>query len=54
MNTALFPFTLHPVFPVWLILLLFGLGAGLTFAQYRRIQDKLGRNRALTVSALRL
>ena len=54
MNTALFPFTLHPVFSVWLILLLFGLGAGLTFVQYRRIQDKLGRNRALTVSALRL
>ena len=46
--------TFNPVFPVWVILLLFGLGAGLTFIQYRRIRDKLGKIRALAVSVFRV
>ena len=48
------PITLSPVFPVWLIVVLFGLGAGLTFLQYRRIRDKLDKKRAVIVSTLRL
>jgi uncharacterized membrane protein len=47
-------FTLAPVFPLWLIVLLFGVGTGLVFALYRRIRDKLDRKSALVLSALRL
>ena len=36
-------FTIAPVFPLWLIVLLFGFGTGLTFAQYRRTRDQLDR-----------
>ncbi|MFH1488563.1 MAG: glutamine amidotransferase [Pseudomonadota bacterium] len=52
MNTS--AFTTAPVFPLWLIALLFFIGAGLTFAQYRRIRHKLDRKSALILSALRL
>ena len=48
------PITLALVFPLWLIVVLFSLGVGLTFAQYRRIRDKLDRKRAHIVSTLRL
>lgn len=46
--------TIAPVFPIWLIILLFFLGLALAFAQYRGIRDKLGMTRARILSFLRL
>ncbi len=46
--------TIIPVFPIWLIILLFCLGLASAFAQYRRIRDKLGKTRARILSFLRL
>ncbi|NIS71595.1 MAG: hypothetical protein GTO12_22495 [Proteobacteria bacterium] len=46
--------TITPVFPLWLIILLFCLGLFSAIAQYRGIRDKLGKARALIVSFLRL
>ena len=46
--------TVAPVFPLWLILLLFFLGLGSTVIQYRSLRGKLGHPRALGLSLLRL
>ena len=46
--------TIAPVFPLWLILVLFALGLAATFVQYRVIRGKLGQSRALGLSLLRL
>lgn len=43
-----------PVFPLWLIILLFCIGLASVFAQYRATRDKLGKIRALIISSLRL
>ena len=45
--------TITPVFPVWLILLLFFLGMAAVVLQYWFIRKRLGRARALAVSLLR-
>jgi len=46
--------TIAPVFPLWLILLLFSLGFASAIAQYRFMREKLGHSRALGLSLLRL
>ncbi len=46
--------TIAPVFPLWLIILLFCLGFVSVLAQYRATLDKLGKTRALIISFLRL
>ncbi|NIS59211.1 MAG: hypothetical protein GTO13_00425, partial [Proteobacteria bacterium] len=46
--------TITPVFPLWLIILLFCLGFVSVLAQYRAILDKVGKTRALIISFLRL
>ena len=46
--------TITPVFPLWLILLLFSLGFASAIGQYRLMQGRLGRFRALGLSLLRL
>jgi uncharacterized membrane protein len=46
--------TIAPVFPLWLILLLFSLGFASAIAQYRFMRGKLGHSRALGLSLLRL
>ena len=48
------PITILPVLPLGLIGLLFCLGLVLTFAHYRAIRDRVGNNRGLTLSILRL
>src|SRR4030067_1006861 len=45
---------LSPVFPSWLILLLLFMGLTAVILQYWLIQKRLGRQRALVVSILRL
>jgi uncharacterized membrane protein len=46
--------TITPVFPMWLILLLFSLGFASAVIQYRFMLGRLGRPRALGLSLLRL
>ncbi len=46
--------TIAPVFPLWLILLLFSLGFASAVAQYRFMRGRLGHSRALGLSLLRL
>ncbi len=46
--------TIAPIFPLWLILLLFFLGFASAIAQYGSLRRKLGRSRALGLSFLRL
>jgi len=46
--------TIAPVFPLWLILLLFSLGFASAIAQYRFMRKRLGHSRALGISLLRL
>ena len=46
--------TIAPVFPLWLILLLFSLGFASVVIQYRLMLGRLGRFRALGLSLLRL
>ncbi len=46
--------TMSPVFPLWLILLLFSLGLASVVAQYGFMRGKLGHSRALVLSLLRL
>jgi uncharacterized membrane protein len=46
--------TILPVFPLWLILLLFSLGLASVVIQYRVMLGRLGRSRALGLSLLRL
>ncbi len=46
--------TIAPVFPLWLILLLFLLGFASAIAQYRFMRGKLGHSRSLGLSLLRL
>lgn len=46
--------TITPVFPLWLIILLFCLGFVSVLAQYRVTLDKVGKARALIISFLRL
>jgi len=46
--------TIIPIFPVWLIALLFVLGAAAVVIQYRLIRKKLGNLRAVGLSLLRL
>jgi uncharacterized membrane protein len=46
--------TIAPVFPVWLIILLFGLALAAVWLQYSVSRAKLGNMRALIVSFLRL
>lgn len=46
--------TIAPVFPLWLIILLFCLGFVSVLAQYRATLDKLGKTRTLIISFLRL
>jgi uncharacterized membrane protein len=46
--------TITPVFPVGLIILLFGLALAAVWVQYRLIRAKLGNMKALMLSALRL
>ena len=46
--------TITPVFPLWLIILLFCLGFVSVLAQYRVTLDKVGRTRGLIISFLRL
>jgi uncharacterized membrane protein len=46
--------TVTPVFPIWLIVLLFCLGLASAAAQYATAWPKLGRKKALIISALRL
>jgi uncharacterized membrane protein len=48
------PITIAPVFPVGLIMLLFGLALAAVWVQYRLSRAKLGNNRALVLSLLRL
>ncbi len=43
-----------PVFPFWVILILLFLGFALTVVQYRMIQKRIGRPRAILISLLRL
>jgi uncharacterized membrane protein len=43
-----------PVFPLWLIILLLGLGAVSALSQYRATLGRLGKRRAAAVSCLRL
>jgi uncharacterized membrane protein len=51
---SLYPITIAPVFPVGLIMLLFGLALAAVWVQYRLSRAKLGNNRALVLSLLRL
>jgi uncharacterized membrane protein len=51
---SLNPITLAPVFPVGLIMLLFGLALAAVWVQYRVSRAKLGNKRALVLSLLRL
>ena len=46
--------TIAPIFPLWLILLLFILGLASVILQFFLIRRKLGHSRALTISILRL
>ena len=46
--------TVAPIFPVWLILLLFFLGLGGTILQYWLVQRRLGGPKAFSISLLRL
>ena len=46
--------TIAPVFPLWLILLLFSLGFASAIVQYCSLREKLGHSRALAISLLRL
>ena len=46
--------TIAPIFPLWLIILLLVLGLAAVIFQYRLIRKRLGRNRALGLSLLRL
>jgi uncharacterized membrane protein len=46
--------TVAPVFPLWLILLLFFLGFASTIVQFRLLQRRLGHSQALGLSLLRL
>ena len=46
--------TIAPIFPLWLIILLLVLGAAAAIFQYRLIRKRLGRNKALGLSLLRL
>ena len=46
--------TIAPVFPLWLILLLFSLGFASTIVQFRLLRRRLGHSRALGLSFLRL
>jgi uncharacterized membrane protein len=48
------PITITPVFPMWLIVLLFFLGLASAVAQYTKGWPKLGRKKALIISSLRL
>ncbi|UCE55168.1 MAG: hypothetical protein JSV31_06930 [Desulfobacterales bacterium] len=50
----LYPITIAPVFPVGLIMLLFGLALAAVWMQYRVRRAKLGNTRALILSLLRL
>jgi len=50
----LIPITLAPVFPIWLILVLFCGGGISALLQYKRIRDRLGKPRAMFLSLLRL
>jgi len=46
--------TIAPVFPLWLIFVLFSLGLASAIVQYRLIRQRLGHSRALGISILRL
>lgn len=46
--------TIAPVFPLWLIILLFCLGPALSMLQYRGVRDRVGKRRALIIAMLRL
>ena len=48
------PIVFAPVFPWWLIVLLFLLGLVLSLIQFRLIRDRLGQGRAAILAALRL
>ena len=50
----LIPVTIAPVFPLWLILILFCGGGISALVQYKRIRDRLGKSRAGFLSLLRL
>jgi uncharacterized membrane protein len=46
--------TIAPIFPLWLVIVLFCLGFASALAQYRVTREKLGNSRALAISLLRL
>jgi len=48
------PVTIAPVWPWWLILIVFGVAGILALVQYRRLRDRLGRPRAGYLACLRL
>jgi len=48
------PITIAPIFPLWLIILLLALGSAAAIFQYRLIRKRLGHNKALGLSLLRL
>jgi uncharacterized membrane protein len=51
---SLNPITFSPIFPLWLIILLLALGSAAAIFQYRLIRKRLGHNKALGLSLLRL
>jgi len=51
---SLSPITIAPIFPLWLIVLLFILGAAAAIFQYRLARKRLNRREALVLSLLRL
>ncbi len=51
---SLNPISIAPVFPFWLILLLFGAGLASAIYVYRLIRERLGRKKAVAISFLRL
>ena len=51
---SLNPVTIAPIFPLWLIILLLVLALGAVIFQYRIIRKRLSRNKALSLSILRL
>jgi uncharacterized membrane protein len=48
------PVTIAPVFPLWLILVVFCVGGISALAQYKKIRDRLGKPRAGLLALLRL